>query len=54
MASTTLRLQLDTKTTARTITYLRSRHWQPGNVLRGANGIAALTFCSVPIEESTK
>ncbi len=50
----TLRLQLDNATEARTITYLRSRRWKPGNVLRGANGIAALTFCDVAIEENGK
>ena len=54
VAGDTLRLQLDQPAEARTITYLASRSWRPDHVLRGANGIAALTFCGVPIEESTK
>ncbi len=45
----TLTLRLAAPATALSITYLDSRHWQAGNVLRGANGIAALTFCRVPI-----
>ncbi len=47
----TLGLRLRAPSTAQHITYLRSRHWQPGRVLRGANGIAALTFCHVAIAE---
>jgi hypothetical protein len=43
-------LRLAKPTTARTITYVDGGHWRPGTVLRGANGIAALTFCRVPIE----
>lgn len=31
------------------VTYLDSRNWNPNNLLLGANGIAALTFCDVPI-----
>ncbi len=50
-AGNTLTLRLTAATAARTITYLDSRHWQPGNVLRGENGIAALSFCRVPIEQ---
>lgn len=46
----TLVLELKAATTAAAITYLDSAHWQPENLLRGANGIAALTFCAVPIE----
>ena len=34
---------------ARTISYLDSRSWNPRNLLRGENGIAALTFYEVPI-----
>ena len=49
-----LRLQLDAATQASTITYLRSRRWKAGNVLRGANGIAALTFCEVAIAADGK
>jgi arylsulfatase A-like enzyme len=35
---------------ARTLTYLDSASWSPKRVLRGAHGIAALTFCDVPLD----
>jgi len=47
----TLTLELDAPSTARTITYLESRRWRQDQLLRGRNGIAALTFCKVPIEQ---
>lgn len=34
---------------AQTISYLDSRAWSQKTLLRGTNGIAALTFCEVPI-----
>lgn len=34
---------------ARTVTYLDSASWKRDRLLRGQNGIAALTFCEVPI-----
>jgi hypothetical protein len=37
---------------ARTLTYLNSASWNPERLLRGANGIAALTFCEVPLTPS--
>lgn len=43
-----LTLQL-TGPSAQRITYLDSKSWNSTNLLYGANGIAALTFCSVPI-----
>ena len=46
----TLVLQFTAPSNASTITYLDSKSWSPKNLLRGANGIAALTFCEVPIE----
>lgn len=46
----TLVLDLRAPSDAQTISYLDSARWQPSNLLRGANGIAALTFCRVPIE----
>lgn len=48
----TLTLALGAPTQASTITYLRGRDWdgRPTNLLRGANGIAALTFADVPLE----
>jgi hypothetical protein len=42
-------LQLTAAATARTVTYLDSGAWSPDNLLYGENGIAALTFCGVPI-----
>jgi hypothetical protein len=54
VSGNTLRLELDKAPTLPTITYLASRRWRPGHVLRGTNGIAALTFCNVPIREVSK
>jgi len=34
---------------AQRLTYLDSSAWSQSNLLRGENGIAALTFCEVPI-----
>ncbi|MCE9561393.1 MAG: DUF2341 domain-containing protein [Planctomycetes bacterium] len=42
-------LKLTTTSAAKTITYLDSSSWSQSNLLRGENGIAALTFCEVPI-----
>jgi hypothetical protein len=44
-----LRLKLAAPVTAQRITYLDSKSWSPTNLLYGVNGIAALTFCNVPI-----
>ncbi|MCP5522904.1 MAG: DUF2341 domain-containing protein [Verrucomicrobiales bacterium] len=44
-----LTLRLTAPWTAGRITYLDSRSWSPDHLLYGANGIAALTFCNVPI-----
>ncbi len=44
----TLKLRGPTKSTA--VTYLDSANWNPDNLLYGQNGLAALTFCDVPIE----
>jgi hypothetical protein len=46
----TLVLRLSSGTTAKTVTYLDSKSWSQSRLLRGATGIAALTFCEVPIE----
>ena len=43
-------LRLREPSAASTVTYLDSDSWSPKRVLRGANGIAALTFCEVPLE----
>ncbi len=42
-------LKLIGATAARTITYLDSAAWSQKTLLVGGNGIAALTFCEVPI-----
>ncbi|QJW98299.1 DUF2341 domain-containing protein [Frigoriglobus tundricola] len=44
-----VRLKLSAPSTARTVTYLDSAAWSPDKLVRGANGIAALTFCEVPL-----
>lgn len=46
---TKLVLQLDTDRLPKTITYLDSQAWSQATLLRGTNGIAALTFCEVPL-----
>jgi hypothetical protein len=33
------------------ITYLKETAWSQDSLLNGANGLAALTFCEVPIEK---
>lgn len=43
-------LKLKNASTAKQITYLKERDWSQERLLRGANGIAALTFCDVAIE----
>jgi hypothetical protein len=48
-AGNTITLKLKSASPATTITYLDGASWKPGKVLRGANGIAALTFCEVPL-----
>lgn len=48
-SGSTLRLKLSGVSTGKTITYLDSAAWSQDKLLRGKNGIAALTFCEVPI-----
>ncbi len=47
-----LKLKLTAPATAKTITYLTDKKWDPKTLLYGKNGIAALTFCEVPIKNS--
>jgi hypothetical protein len=47
-AVVTLRLKVPSM--AKSLTYLDSANWNQDRLLRGENGIAALTFCEVPIE----
>ena len=44
-----LTLKLKEPSTARKITYLKEIAWSQDKLLFGVNGIAALTFCNVPI-----
>lgn len=45
-------LKLKGPSKSRMVTYLDSANWKPDNLLYGKNGLAALTFCDVPIEPS--
>ncbi len=45
-----LTLKLKVPSTAKKITYLKEIDWNQDTLLNGVNGIAALTFCDVPIE----
>lgn len=45
-----LMLHLREPSSAKTVTYLDSANWSPDNLLYGENGLAALTFCEVPLE----
>ena len=44
-----LTLKLSAPSAAQKLTYLDSKAWNPTNLLHGANGLAALTFCDVDI-----
>lgn len=46
-------LELTGPTEAQTLTYVQGERWEQKRILRGANGIAALTFCAVPLETGT-
>jgi len=45
----TLTLKLKSPATPKTITYLQEKKWSQDTLLLGENGLAALTFCEVPI-----
>lgn len=45
-----LTLKLKEASTAKTITYLKEVAWKQDTLLMGENGIAALTFCEVPLQ----
>ncbi len=49
VAGKVVTLRLATAAAAERITYLDCRAWSQNNILYGENGIAALTFCGVPI-----
>ena len=46
-------LKLKAASAARKITYLKEMSWSQEKLLIGKNGIAALTFCNVPIGSKT-
>ena len=48
-SGTQIVLKLAAPSTAKTITYLTDKKWEPKLLLYGKNGIAALTFCEVEI-----
>ncbi len=48
-AGNVVTLKLAAPSAAKTITYLDSKEWSQKTLLRGENGIAALTFCEVPL-----
>ena len=49
VAGNVLTLKLKVPSAATTITYLKEVDWNQMTLLEGANGIAALTFCKVPL-----
>ncbi|MCX6872709.1 MAG: hypothetical protein NTW21_02725 [Verrucomicrobia bacterium] len=49
-----LTLKLAAPATAKTIIHLTDRKWDPKTLICGKNGIAALTFCEVPVNASTR
>jgi hypothetical protein len=49
-----LTLKLKAASTAQTITHLKEIAWSQDTLLNGANGLAALTFCKVPILSSKR
>ena len=52
VAGNVLTLKLKEASAAKTITYLKEVAWSQDTLLNGANGLAALTFCEVPILSS--
>jgi len=45
-----IKLKLGAPAEAKSVTYLTDKKWDPKTLLYGKNGIAALTFCEVPLE----
>lgn len=48
-AGNVVTLKLKVASTAQYLTYLKEKSWSQKRLLKGNNGIAALTFCDVPI-----
>jgi hypothetical protein len=49
MSGNVVTLKLKEASSAQKITYLKEKTWSQKRLLKGKNGIAALTFCDVPI-----
>ena len=45
-------LKLSGASKAQKLTYLDSKAWSQARLMRGENGLAALTFCEVPIRQT--
>lgn len=52
-AGSVIKLKLKEPSAAISITYLKEMRWSQETLLYGANGMAALTFCNVPIGASS-
>ena len=52
VAGNVLTLTVKDASAAQQITYLKEVSWNQDTLLNGANGLAALTFCEVPIESA--
>ena len=50
VAGNVLTQKLKEPSTATKITYLKEVAWNQDNLLNGVNGLAALTFCNVPLQ----
>ncbi len=51
VSGTVVTLRLTEPSAARTVSYLKETKWSQDKLVRGANGVAALTFCDVPIAD---
>ena len=54
VAGNVVTLKLKERSTAKKITYLKEMSWSQDKLVWGANGIAALTFCDVPVAQSVR
>ncbi len=52
VAGNVLTLKLKEPSAAKQITYLKEIAWNQDTLLLGANGLAALTFCEVPVRNA--
>ena len=51
LSGNVLTLKLSAATTATKLTYLKESAWSQDKLVRGTNGIAALTFCDVALSQ---